>query len=104
MKPTIRRHPTGRWTVYEPDGSATNFRSFVLAVEHADEVARTITITLPPFNGFTSVGPFELSVLTHGTLIQRPFIPEHIFIKPEDETPLALALLAGAHYRERKNQ
>lgn len=104
MKPTIRRGTFGRWTVHEPDGTQTQFRTHAQAVAHADEIARTVTITLPPFNGFTSVGPFELSVLTHGTLIQRPFIPEHIFIKPEDETPLALALLAGAHYRERRNQ
>ncbi|WP_457844079.1 hypothetical protein, partial [Staphylococcus aureus] len=38
-----------RWTVHEPDGTATNFRTFAQSVEHADEIARTITVTLPPY-------------------------------------------------------
>lgn len=40
MKLQIRRGTFGRWTVYEPDGTATQFRTFAQAVTHADEIAR----------------------------------------------------------------
>lgn len=104
MKPQVRRGTFGRWTVHEPDGTATQFRSHAQAIAHADEMARTITITLPPHKEVTPLGKVESKCLTTGTLIQKPFTQDFIWINSEDETPLALALLAAAHYRERNKK
>lgn len=105
MKPTIRRGTFGRWTVYEPDGTATNFRTFAQAVEHADEIARTVTVTLPPYQPWVATGDLELFFGGgHATINNLTDPRNSIWIKPEDATPIALALLATAHYRERRNQ
>lgn len=105
MKPTIRRGTFGRWTVYEPDGTATQFRTFAQAVEHADEIARTITVTLPPYQPWVATGDLEIYFGGGHTTIYNLTNPiKNIWIKPEQATPIALALLATAHYRERTNQ
>lgn len=104
MKPTIRRGGFCRWTVYEPDGTATQFRTHAQAVAHADEVARTITVTLPPFEFFMRVGDLGLSEVYTGTLMTNQVNGEQIWIEREVMAPLALALLATAHYRERNQK
>lgn len=105
MKPQIRRGTFGRWTVHEPDGTQTQFRDFAQAVEHADEIARTITVTLPPYQPWVATGDLELFFGGgHATLDDLTDPRNSIWIKPEQATPIALALLATAHYRERRNQ
>lgn len=104
MKPTIRRHHTGRWTVHEPDGTATQFRSFAQAVAHADEIARTVTITLPPYQPRRGVEEFNITDTTDEVNVFHPWRLEGIDIRPSTMKPLALALLATAHYHERRNQ
>ncbi|AHI04389.1 hypothetical protein CFAL_11950 (plasmid) [Corynebacterium falsenii DSM 44353] len=105
MKPKIRRGTFGRWTVHEPDGTQTQFRDFAQAVEHADEIARTITVTLPPYQPWVATGDLELFFGGgHATINNLTDPRKSIWIKPEDATPIALALLATAHYRERRNQ
>lgn len=103
MKPTIRRHHAGRWTVYEPDGTATQFRSHAQAVTHADEIARTITITLPPYRPRRMVGEVNLTSDEYGANFFSPRSFVGIDIGPSTIKPLALAILATAHYRERRN-
>lgn len=96
MKPQIRRGGFGRWTVYEPDGTATNFRTHAQAVEHADEIARTITITLPPYQPWVATGDLELFFGGgHATINNLTDPRKSIWIKPEQATPIALALLAA---------
>ena len=105
MKPQIRRHHTGRWTVHEPDGTATQFCDFAQAVEHADEIARTVTITLPPYRHMMITSDLEIYFgWGHTTLDDLTDPRNSIWIKPEQATPIALAILATAHYRERRNQ
>lgn len=104
MKSTIRRHRPGRWTVHEPDGTATNFRTFAQAVEHADEIARTVTVTLPPYRPRRMVGEVNLTSDEDGANFFIPWSFVGIDIRPSTIKPLALALLATAHYRERRNQ
>lgn len=105
MKPTIRRGTFGRWTVHELDGTATNFRTFAQAVAHADEIARTITVTLPPYQPWVATGDLEIYFGGgHATINNLTNPGKSIWIKPEQATPIALALLATAHYRERRNQ
>lgn len=105
MKPTIRRHRTGRWTVYEHDGTATQFCDFAQAVAHADEIARTITVTLPPYRHMMITSDLEIYFGGgHTTLDDRTDPRNSIWIKPEQATPIALAILATAHYRERRNR
>ena len=105
MKPTIRRHHAGRWTVHEPDGTATNFRTHAQAIHHADEIARTVTITLPPYQPWVATGDLELFFGGgHATINNLTDPRNSIWIKPEDATPIALALLATAHYRERNQK
>ena len=102
MKPTIRRHHTGRWTVHEPDGTATQFRTFAQAVEHADEIARTVTVTLPPYRHMMTTSDHEIYFGGgHATINNLTNPGKSIWIKPDDATPIALAILATAHYRER---
>ena len=105
MKPQIRRGGFGRWTVYEPDGTATNFRTHAQAVAHADEISRTVTITLPPYQPWVTTGDLELFFGGGHTAINSRTDPgKSILVKPDEATPVALALLATAHYRERRNQ
>lgn len=105
MKPTIRRGTFGRWTVHEPDGTQTQFRDFAQAVTHADEIARTVTITLPPYQPWVATGDLELFFGGgHATINNLTDPRKSIWIKPEQATPIALALLATAHYRERNQQ
>lgn len=104
MKPQVRRHPSGRWTVHEPDGTATQFRSFAQAVAHADEIARTITVTLPPYRPRRMVEELNITSTEDGVNFFNPRELEGIDIGPSSVKTLALALLATAHHQERKNQ
>ena len=104
MKPTIRRHHAGRWTVHEPDGTATQFCDFAQAVAHADEIARTVTVTLPPYRSESEVDHLEIAKAIDHTRISDTEGARFINVREHAVKPLALALLATAHYRERKNQ
>ena len=104
MKPQIRRGGFGRWTVYEPDGTATNFRTHAQAVEHADEVARTITVTLPPYRPQRKVEEVIVTSTKYGVNFYDPREIEQIDITPSSVKTIALALLATAHHQERNQK
>lgn len=105
MKPKIRRNYAGRWTVHEPDGERTHFRTHAQAITHADEIARTVTVTLPPYPPMVTTGDLEIYFGGgHATINSLTNHWKNVWIKPEESTPVALALLATAHYRKRKNQ
>ena len=104
MKPTIRRHHAGRWTVHEPDGTQTQFRDFAQAVAHADEIARTVTITLPPYRPQRKVEEVIVTSTEYGVTFYGPREIEQTDITPSSVKTIALALLATAHHQERNQK
>ncbi|MGH2248404.1 hypothetical protein ACQ1Y8_13445, partial [Enterococcus faecalis] len=103
-RPTIRRGGFGRWTVHEPDGTATNFRTHAQAIHHADEIARTITITLPPYRPQRKVEEVIVTSTEYGGTFYGPREIEQIDITPSSVKTIALALLATAHHQERNQK
>ena len=104
MKSVIRRNYVGRWIVYQQDGERISFPTYAQAIAHADEIARTVTVTLPPYRSESEVDHLEIAKAIDHTRISDTEGARFINVREHAVKPLALALLATAHYRERKNQ